>query len=94
MEEIYGKNVEKTENSSRDFQFSKFPICKKIFDDFFSRFFSKLRSSDIFPSNCSVIGKCKQSANLKIHVLKIYVHMSIKFKEDASIGHTWPCSTV
>ena len=25
------------------------------------------------------------------NVLKIYEHISIKSKEDASIGHTWPC---
>ena len=27
------------------------------------------------------------------NALKIYEHMSIKSKEDASIGHTWPRSS-
>ena len=26
------------------------------------------------------------------NVLKIYEYISIKYKEDASIGHIWPCS--
>ena len=27
-------------------------------------------------------------------VLNIYEHISIKSKEDASIGHTWPCLSI
>ena len=64
----YGRNLRKKLKK----KFSKFSIFE--ISTIFSRFLSKLRSSDIFPSNCSVIGKCKQSANFtsNLNRLKLF----------------------